>query len=373
MRTAALGFGVVALFAVAGFFALHNSKAATFMASGEAEAGTLSGNYATVNEAGASGNNAVKFGTGTDPGPTGLLQPYSMGFAPYAYIPYGDVIMADYGTAANAKNFFAAFVLGSGCTPLWDGSSSLGLSSSRSTAILSDINNVRSKGGDVAISFGGASGDELANSCTTASQLQTAYKSVIDKYSLKHINFDLEGASETNAAAMTRRVQAVLALQQATPSLKVSLTLPVEPNGLDSDALNVVKKFHDGGVVVSSVDIMAMDFGSGADAARVTSAAQATVNQLKQVYSGITTAQAYKALGIIVLLGVSDEPNETFTTADAQTVHTFAVQNGVGTMSMWSANRDAPCSGGASLNDDNCSGISQTKYQFAGLLNIPAL
>jgi hypothetical protein len=376
-HNAVKGIVIAILFAVAGFLALHNSNAATLSAGSEAEAGTLSGNYARTNDVAASGGAAVKFGatTGGGPGDGSLLQPFSMGLAPYAYVPYGDVSMSDYSTATGAKNFFAAFILGTGCTPLWDGSASLGLTSSRSTAILSEMSSIRSKGGDVAISFGGASGSELANSCTNAAQLQTAYQSVIDKFSLKQINFDLEGSSETNAAAMTRRVQAVLAIQKAMPSLKVSLTIPVEPTGLDSDALNVVKKFHDGGIVVSSIDIMAMDFGSssGAESGRVISAAQGTVTQIKQVYSGITTAQAYKSLGIIVLLGISDEPNESFTTTDAQAVHTFAVQNGVGTMSMWSANRDAPCGGGASLGNDNCSGVTQTKYQFANLLTIPAL
>lgn len=364
----------VAAFAAVGFAMLHFGSAATLGVSQEAEAGALTGNQTVVAGTGASGGNAVQFGSGDNGAGTGLLRPYSMGFAPYAYLPYGDVSLAAFNSATGTKNFFAAFILGSGCTPLWDGSSSLGLGSSRSTTILNDINAVRAKGGDVAISFGGASGTELANACTNVGQLQSAYQSVIDKFALKHINFDLEGAGETNAAAMTRRVQASLALQQANPGLKVSLTLPVEPSGLDSDGLNVVKKFHDGGVAIASVGIMAMDFGdsSSAQSGRVTSAANGTINQMKQIYTGTSTAQLWKALNIIVMIGQNDTA-EIFKMTDAQIVHDFAVQNGVGTLSMWSANRDQPCGSGASAADDNCSSISQTKYQFTTTMTIPAL
>lgn len=360
---------IVLVFGGLGFAALRATSAASFVTAQEAENGSLSGNQQIITGvAGTSGSGSVKFGASTTAG--GLLQPFSMGFAPYAYLPYGDVSMATFNTATGTKNFFAAFILGSGCTPGWEGQ---GLTSSRSATILNDMNAIRAKGGDVAISFGGASGSELSNACTTTSQLQTAYQSVIDKFALKHINYDLEGAGETDAAAMTRRVQVSKALQQANPGLKISLTLPVEPTGLDSDGLNVVKKFRDGGVVIASVGIMAMDFGNStsAQSGRVTSSASATVNQLKQIYTGYTTAELWKSLNIIVMIGQNDTA-EIFKLTDAQIVHDFAVQNGVGTLSMWSANRDQQCGGGASVADDNCSSVSQTKYQFTTTMTIPA-
>ena len=303
-----------------------------------------------------------------------LLVPYSMGLAPYAYVPYGNVTMAAYADATGAKNFFAAFILGSGCTPAWDGENTLKLSSSRGAAIATDIASVRAKGGDVAVSFGGESGTELANSCTDARKLQGAYQSVITKYSLKHINLDLEYEGESDAAAMARRVEAIKALQVANPGLKVSLTVPVETTGLTPAALNTVQKFHDGGVVVSSIGVMAMIFGPSAErqSDRVVAAVQGTVSQLKKIYPGISTEEAHKAVNIIVLPGYNSD-GEIFTTIDATAVKDFATQNGIGTLSFWSANRDKPCGMGASISEGTCSGTAQSANQFGQLMAMPAM
>jgi hypothetical protein len=64
----------VAAFAAIGTVLIVNSRAATPVASFEAEAGTRSGNVAQVADAGASGGNAVKFGTpGTGPQLAGVF------------------------------------------------------------------------------------------------------------------------------------------------------------------------------------------------------------------------------------------------------------------------------------------------------------
>ena len=314
-----------------------------------------------------------------------LLLARGLGFAPYAFVPYANVSMADFAAATGTKNFFAAFIQssGTGCTPYWDGSSSLGLDSARAAAILADITEVRAKAGDgdVAVSFGGQSGTDLADSCSGASQLQTAYQSVVTKYNLTTINFDIESAAETNAAGLTRQVQAASGLLAANKGLKITLTLPVEATGLDADALAVLKRFHDAKVPLASVNIMALDFGgaagAGGQAAKITSAVQATASQIKQLYSGVTDAEAWRALGIVVMVGRNDTP-ETFQLADAKTIHDFAVQHGVGTLSMWSANRDQACpgnvsgaaAGNASKASGTSSGISQAKYQLTAALKL---
>ena len=50
-------------------------------------------------------------------------------------------------------------------------------------------------GGDVIISFGGANGVELAQSCTTVTALANAYQSIIDRYLLTSVDFDIEGGA----------------------------------------------------------------------------------------------------------------------------------------------------------------------------------
>ena len=103
-------------------------------------------------------------------------------------------------TGSGAKNIVAAFILATGntCTPAWDGDSGNGITSARSTTIASDMAKVRANGGDALISFGGQSGTELAIGCTNTANLTTAYRSVIDKFGLTKIDFDVEGSGLSN-------------------------------------------------------------------------------------------------------------------------------------------------------------------------------
>ena len=62
------------------------------------------------------------------------------------------------------------------------------------------ITGVRALGGDVVVSFGGASGQELAEVITDVAALQRPIRSVIDAYGLTHIDFDIEGAASADHA-----------------------------------------------------------------------------------------------------------------------------------------------------------------------------
>ena len=65
-------------------------------------------------------------------------------------------------------------------------------------------------------------------------------------------------------ATIVRRSTALAALQKANPGLKISLTLPVLPEGLTGDGLNVVRAAKTAGVNLDLVNIMAMDYGRSA-------------------------------------------------------------------------------------------------------------
>lgn len=371
LRWLGIRLAFVVIFAGLGILLLRGGHAATYSTPAEVEGATIGGQAAVVGDTTASGSSAVRFGPAVSSSGNPYLAPTSYKFAPYAYIPWGDIVMADYASTTGVRTLFGAFVQSSGCAPFWDGNSAFGLNSNRSAMIATDITNVRALGGDVAVSFGGASGTELANACSSVAGLQSAYQSVITKYSLKHINFDLEGAGSGSVTAMSRRAQAVYNLQQANPGLKVSLTIPVETTGLsETDGLRTVKAFYTAGVVVSSVGIMAMDFGDfgSGQSSRVISAADAALPQLQEVYVGASAADIAKALNLIVMIGKNDTA-ETFTLADATTVKNYVVSKGIGTLSMWSAARDQQCGSSptASVQEDTCSQITQSQYQFAGI------
>lgn len=374
--------GSAALFAGITMLAIH---AATSFVDVEPETATLTARVSVGNDSAASGGKYIQF-TAPSPTPpppaptptptppptnTSMLQPFGLGFAPYAYIPWEDTIRAaQIGTGA--KNYVAAFVLavGNSCTPAWDGDSSLGINSSRGNAIASDIASVRANGGDVMISFGGQGGTELAVGCTSTANLKTAYRSVIDKYSLTKIDFDIEGSTLSNTTANTRRADALALLHQELPNVKIWVTLPVDTVGIPASAKTVLTQLRDKGVPVSGINIMVMDYGTNNTqmGQAAIQAANSTFSQLKTVYTTSTDAQIWKALALTAMIGINDTQPEKFTLTNAQEVHTFAVQKGIGMLSYWNTARDKACPNNATTLSDTCSGVTQSPWQFASTM-----
>ncbi|WP_405751381.1 cellulose binding domain-containing protein [Streptomyces sp. NBC_00144] len=294
-------------------------------------------------------------GTGTSSG---------AGFAPYvdtSLYPAYDLL--DTATKTGVKEFNLAFITSGGsCAPLWGGATGLG-----DDKVASQISGLRAKGGDVRVSFGGASGTELGAACTSADALAAAYGKVIDTYKLTKVDFDIEGGALPDTAANTRRAQAIAQLQKSHPGLDVSFTLPVMPEGLTQPGVDLVANAKKNGVDISAVNIMAMDYGasySGDMGDYATQAATATQAQIKGVL-GLSDAAAWKAVAVTPMIGVNDVNTEKFTVDDAKKLAEFAKAKGLGRLSMWSAARDKECAGGAKNSaDPTCSSIVQDDLAF---------
>ncbi|MFC0430303.1 chitinase [Kutzneria buriramensis] len=250
--------------------------------------------------------------------------------APYLELSSGSAgDMASDKSASGVNHYTLAFLIPkSGCTPQWeDGGAAVG-------AFKSQISSLQSAGGDVIISFGGAEGGELALTCTSVSSLQAAYANVVKTNNVHRLDFDIEGGPLDNKASITRRDQALAALQKADPSVQVDFTLPVDPTGLESNALNLLKDAKAQGVKVSTVNIMVMDFGNGQNALNdAESASKATAKQLSSLY-GVSAAQGFALQGLTPIAGKNDD-NENFTQANAKTLEAFAKSNGVSELSFW--------------------------------------
>jgi hypothetical protein len=134
--------------------------------------------------------------------------------------------------------------------------------------------------------------------------------------------------------------------------------------------LNVLQIADANGVAISRVNVMAMDYGNGFDGTGTSmgqyaiDAATATHTQLMQLYPSLTSQQAWQMLGVTPLIGINDDPSEIFGITDAQTLTTFAQQNGIGELSMWELPRDVTGTLGA-VDADNGSGIAQTPFEFS--------
>ncbi|MFF9087977.1 cellulose binding domain-containing protein [Streptomyces sp. NPDC014991] len=303
--------------------------------------------------------------TPTPTGSTGTGTASSAGFAPYvdtSLYPAFDLLGA--ADATGVKNYNLAFVNdGGGCTPKWGGVTDV-----NSDGVAAQIGALRAKGGDVRVSFGGASGSELATTCSSADALAAAYGKVVDAFKLTKVDFDVEGGALPNTAANTRRAQAIAKLQAQHPGLDVSFTLPVMPEGLTQDGVNLLADARSNGVRTSTVNIMAMDYGpsySGDMGTYAEQAATTTQAQIKSVL-GLSDSAAWKTVAVTPMIGVNDVSSEVFKVEDATQLVKFAESKGIGWLSMWSATRDKQCAGGPKPTADaTCSSISQDTNAFA--------
>jgi len=272
------------------------------------------------------------------------------------------------------------------CTPMWGGAYTLDTAAS-DLELERRIQQLRSTGGLVSVSFGGQAGTELSVGCSDPDSLENAYQSVVDRYSLTGIDLDIEGSSLADADAGARRAVAIKAVQDraraAGSYLDVWLTLPVAPTGLTTDGLAVVQQMLAAGVDVAGVNGMTMDFGTGVSTGKpysdvVLQAATALHTQVSSAYDRAGTplddSHVWAKIGITPMIGQNDIAGEVFTLADAEVVNEFARSNGVGKVSMWSLNRDASCESPLptvlTVVQTSCSGVDQGTQTFADVLSL---
>lgn len=283
-----------------------------------------------------------------------------MAVAPYLYNGWGSP--PDPATVMNAtgvKWFTLAFVLSNGtCNPQWDGGRPLTGGVDQQT-----VNAVRANGGDIVPSFGGFSGNKLESSCSSAGALAGAYQKVINAYGLKAIDIDIEADAYSNPTVQQRTVDALKTVKANNPGIKVYVTIGTGQSGPDTSLIN---RAANSGLSVDSWTIMPFDFGGAGQnmGTLTTRAAEGLKNALKSAY-GYSDDQAYRGMGISSMNGITDD-NETVTIADARTILGYAQQHHLARLTFWSANRDRPCPG-AYPNDDTCSGVAQSNWQFTSI------
>ncbi|HEY6844687.1 MAG TPA: hypothetical protein VI320_00595 [Terracidiphilus sp.] len=314
-------------------------------------------------------------------------------FAPYQDMSLtgmsADVIQNDLpevSAASGIKHFTMAFIssAGNACKPEWGG---VGPIADDST-FTKYIKELRERGGDVIISFGGFTADttvadgggpdfELGygGGCTTVEQLQAAYQAVIDKYSVDRdhpvaLDFDIESDAINSPVlngvnTVDLRNQALARLAKANPGLQISFTVPCAESGLIQPEMDLVESLVEHKVPVAILNPLPFDFGSpiatGQYGNVVTAAATDVLEQMKSL--GLEAG-----LGITVLIGTNDESDETFLLQDAKVVEAFAEkERSVQRLSFWEASRDnGSCDDDPNLLDDNnCSSITQGNWSFS--------
>ena len=277
-----------------------------------------------------------------------------------------------------------------GCSPSWGGYYTPSQAASQ-LDLDSRVAQVESSDRTVTISFGGQKGSELAQECSSSGSLYRQYASVINRYHVNSVDFDIEGSALGNSSANKRRAEAVARLVSERKadggSLTVSLTVPVGRDGITSDTLSVIDLFLDAGVRIDNLNLMTMDYGV---ASSQTAQSDIIIDSLKAVHAQYRrilyshglfydSDQVWKLMGATVLNGQNDTSNEFRTLDDAQKVNTFALSTSLGRLSMWSLNRDYQCGSNVDTDADVvsfCSGVKQTDGEYAqvlaqGLTGIP--
>ncbi|ATL67099.1 hypothetical protein CRH09_13740 [Nocardia terpenica] len=282
-------------------------------------------------------------------------------FSPYvdtSMYPAFDLLAAS--SASGVNHFNLAFIIEGGqCDPKWGGTTDLGQNQTAN-----QIGALRAAGGDVRISFGGEAGIELAQSCGSVADLKAAYEKVITSTGVQSLDFDIEGAAVADQASNTKRNQAIAQIRQDYPGLQVSFTLPVMPEGLTQDGVNLLSDAVRNGVKFNAVNIMTMDYGGGYTGDMGAYATQAATASQAQVAQVLGTSDAWSEIAVTPMIGVNDVAGETFTLDDAATVAGFASSHGLAWTSMWSAGRDQQCPSGMAASP-SCSGVPQDPWAFS--------
>ncbi|MGL4977863.1 MAG: hypothetical protein ACRC5G_07590, partial [Cetobacterium sp.] len=245
--------------------------------------------------------------------------------------------------------------------------------------LMQDIERLRSMGGDVCISFGGLNGPYLNQVITDVQDLKNKYKSLINSWDLKRVDFDMEHNSIVgNETCNENKINhtAIKLLQEELASegryVGIWFTLPVMPYGLNQAELLLLDDAIKKGVQIEGVNVMAMCYGpaySGNMADQSISAMTNLQAQLKNLYNnnGIikTDDELWGMVGICPEIGINDTGAfNTFFLEDVSPVLQFCKDKNVGMITFWSANRDR-ANNGSTVNGPDSTGLTQEELAFS--------
>jgi bifunctional chitinase/lysozyme len=307
----------------------------------------------------------VKEKVGSNPGtwPKHFFAPYidaSLGYVPD---------MVSFKNDTGTSHFVLAFLVntdGTTCSYAWGGVSSV---KDGPSGLYSNIKALRESGGDVMISIGGANNNPLAKVCKDVTELKNHYRNIIDNFDLAALDFDIEGGHVSDMEAIERRSKALKMLQDElhadNKEVAIWITLPVLPNGLTANGLDVVRSAMKNGVKLSGINLMTMDYGGVMGCQSIDSnhnrlsvdnsscdidATEAVFSQIKSLAQenglDLTDKDIWAMIGATPMIGVNDQELEVFFIDDAKKLRRHAESVGLGMLSMWSVARDraAPAS-----------------------------
>ncbi len=247
-----------------------------------------------------------------------------------------------------------AFASGSCGSETWDGVSGASFAAE-------NVPQLNSAGLNYVVSTGGEDG---VFTCTSTAGMEA----FIARYSSSHlvgIDFDIEGGqSESDIQSL---VASAAGAQAEYPNIQFSFTIATlgasdgSYGGVNSLGNEVVEAVLGSGLKNYVINLMTMDFGSASSSVCVVvsgvcemaQSAEQAVKNLEHTY-GIAAGK----IAVTPMIGLNDNTAETFTTADVDTLTSYAKSVGLAGLHFWSLDRDTPCSD--DYASPTCNSISST-------------
>ncbi|MFC1414020.1 carbohydrate-binding protein [Streptacidiphilus sp. N1-12] len=211
------------------------------------------------------------------------------------------------------------------------------------------------------VSTGGAAGTFTCGSTSAMNSFISRYTSS----NLVGIDFDIENG--LSSSDITNLVNAAAGAQATYPKLQFSFTLATlgasdgSYGGVNSLGNQVVRAVLGSSLKSYVINLMTMDFGNASSSVCVVSGsicemAQSSIQAVKNLEHtyGIPAGK----IAVTPMIGMNDNTSETFTTADVDTLSSYAKSNGLAGVHFWSLDRDTPCN--YTYASPTCNSVSST-------------
>lgn len=258
------------------------------------------------------------------------------------------------------KSYHLAFITDAGtCLPAWGGQPSYSVENKWGVHLTDQLHahNI-----DFIVSLGGANGNDLSKACDIT-QLISSYEHIIDIYHPNGLDFDIENGT----AKVDNIMQALQQIQIAHPTLTLSFTLPVMPEGLTAEGQHILQQAKMANLHYA-VNIMTMDYGptyTNDMGQYAIEAATHLFTYLKNLYPEQSEEVLWKMIEVTPMIGINDVNVEAFTLSNADTLRTFAKQNHLNGLSMWSIARDNPCDDQWTSSICSSNHLQTKSYEFS--------
>ena len=211
------------------------------------------------------------------------------------------------------------------------------------------------------VSTGGAAGTFTCDSTAGMESFIARYASP----NLVGIDFDIEGGQ--SESDIQNLVAAAAGAQAQYPKLQFSFTLATlgasdgSYGGVNSLGNEVVQAVLGSSLKSYVINLMTMDYGNASSSVCVVSSgscemAQSAIQAVKNLEH--TYGVPASKIAVTPMIGMNDATTETFTTADVDTLTSYAVSNGLAGLHYWSLDRDTPCSD--TYASPTCNSLSST-------------